>query len=80
MPTVNQAWFDWASLLLNATATLAAILALFLAVRAINLTKKQAELADLALIRERRATFELQVFRDLLDIVASSTPRGLLHR
>lgn len=76
-PTIDQTWFDWASLLLNATATLAAILALFLAVRAIRLTREQAARADAALIRERRATFELQVFRDLLDSIASATPGDL---
>ncbi|MEU8297645.1 hypothetical protein AB0C04_10195 [Micromonospora sp. NPDC048909] len=76
-PTIDQTCFDWASLLLNATATLAAILALFLAVRAIRITRDQAARADAALIRERRATFELQVFRDLLDSIAAATPGDL---
>ncbi|MER7457226.1 hypothetical protein [Micromonospora sp. NPDC126480] len=91
MPTDDPTWFDWTSLLLNATATLAAIVALGLAVLGIFLTWRQGKRADEVLIRERRATFELQVFRDLLDSIASATygdllgmklrdTAGLLHR
>ncbi|MFF5171753.1 hypothetical protein ACFY3U_03855 [Micromonospora sp. NPDC000089] len=73
MPTDDSTWFDWAALVLDTTATLAAIAALGLAVFAINLTRRQGERADSALIRERRAAFELQVHRDLLDSIATAT-------
>jgi len=59
------------SLVLDATATLAAILALILAVVAIRGTKAQSDRADQAMIRERRTVFELEAIRDLLGYLES---------
>lgn len=65
-PDSKSSAFDW-SMFLDTTSTIAGVVGLVIAILAYVKASREATRADLALIRERRIVFELEILRDLTE-------------